>query len=467
MNPKPLWLIYASSESRVYLVHQTAKESLLAIGNLGGSTYDSWRDSLGGRQCQILMARTYLRYLCFADFDGPASATEHLGGTSITDYKNFDYCISLDDETPQFSFMDYAAANWPSHFEEAHVDSADALFTMGAKLYNIASRHYEMWSSRYLRTKITKKDESIPSRLIGHHLAAITSMPTIMGYVLGTGNADINIKDDKGRTPLLWAAKLGHEIVMELILALDSIEADTQDLHGRTPLSYAAEHGLVQAVRMLVGRDAVETDSNDDFGWRMLNTTSREEEVNLIRRMKKFMGRGDIKPESSGRTPLSYAAENGHLETTQVLLARKEVNVNSKNKLERTPLHYAALEGKALVVEQLLKQSEIEADTKDIFINTPLTYSVSNGHEAVARLLLARQDIRLDQEDDDGKTPLLNAVGYRNETMVRLLLQREDVNPYHCEKTSDISPIQLAISLDNVSMIGSFLESVHVEANTR
>ncbi|KAM0478919.1 hypothetical protein ACHAPX_004897 [Trichoderma viride] len=57
--------------------------------------------------------------------------------------------------------------------------------------------------------------------------------------------------------------------------------------------------------------------------------------------------------DSDGRTPLSYAAENGHDQIAQFLLA-KGVDAQSGGSKGRTPLHWAALKGHPRIVQLLL-----------------------------------------------------------------------------------------------------------------
>ncbi|PON27749.1 hypothetical protein TGAM01_v203516 [Trichoderma gamsii] len=57
--------------------------------------------------------------------------------------------------------------------------------------------------------------------------------------------------------------------------------------------------------------------------------------------------------DSDGRTPLSYAAENGHNDISQFLLA-KGANAQSGGSQGRTPLHWAALKGHPRIVRLLL-----------------------------------------------------------------------------------------------------------------
>jgi ankyrin repeat protein len=56
------------------------------------------------------------------------------------------------------------------------------------------------------------------------------------------------------------------------------------------------------------------------------------------------LARDDIDVNSKdecSRSPLSFAAENGHLEVTKLLLARDDIDVNSKDNRGQSPLAYA------------------------------------------------------------------------------------------------------------------------------
>jgi ankyrin repeat protein len=73
----------------------------------------------------------------------------------------------------------------------------------------------------------------------------------------------------------------------------------------------------------------------------------------------------------------------------------------------------------------LLARADVEVNSKDRYGRTPLSWAAGNGHEAVIRLLLARADVEADVEvdskDRDGRTPLSRAAENGHEAVVRLL----------------------------------------------
>jgi hypothetical protein len=88
------------------------------------------------------------------------------------------------------------------------------------------------------------------------------------------------------------------------------------------------------------------------------------------------------------RTPLPWAAENGHEAVVKLLLEKEGVGVDSKAKNGRTPLSWAAENGHEAVVKLLLEKEGVDVDFKDTENGqTPLSWAAEKGHEAVVRLL--------------------------------------------------------------------------------
>jgi ankyrin repeat protein len=62
--------------------------------------------------------------------------------------------------------------------------------------------------------------------------------------------ADVESRDNEGRTPLGWAAEKGHEVVVKLLLERGA-ELEPRDNDGRTPLGWAARRGHEAVANLL------------------------------------------------------------------------------------------------------------------------------------------------------------------------------------------------------------------------
>jgi len=108
--------------------------------------------------------------------------------------------------------------------------------------------------------------------------------------------------DNRGRTPLSYAAHGGNKAVVKLLLGREEVNPDYPDNDGRTPLSYAAE-GVF---------------------WRGIGVYAQV--------VKMLLERADViseKPDNRGRTPLSYAAHAGNEEVVTILLGRQVLNLDT------------------------------------------------------------------------------------------------------------------------------------------
>ena len=129
----------------------------------------------------------------------------------------------------------------------------------------------------------------------------------------------------------------------------------------------------------------------------------------------------ETKNDEYGKTPLLWAAEEGH-EAVVALLLEKGAELDSKSKSGRTPLSLAAGRGREAVVALLLEKGA-ELDSKDRYGQTSLSLAAEEGHEAVVALLLEK-GAELDSKSKSGRTPLSWAAEEGREAVVALLLEK-------------------------------------------
>lgn len=123
-----------------------------------------------------------------------------------------------------------------------------------------------------------------------------------------------------GRTPLLYAAAGGHEVLRMLIDRNAKIHSI--DNHGRTPLSHAAAEGKEAAANLLLASNLVTIDVSDE----------------------------------DGMAPLSLTAQCGH-ESLVTTLLRKHADSNAQSSNSLMPVPLAALNGPSQTVRRLLELS--------------------------------------------------------------------------------------------------------------
>ena len=77
---------------------------------------------------------------------------------------------------------------------------------------------------------------------------------------------DPNRRGHDGSTPLMHAAREGHQRVAGLLLALAGLRPNEQDSEGDTALSHACCAGSLAVVRLLVGRQDTDINTGDSDG---------------------------------------------------------------------------------------------------------------------------------------------------------------------------------------------------------
>jgi ankyrin repeat protein len=189
----------------------------------------------------------------------------------------------------------------------------------------------------------------------------------------------------------------------------------------------AAAYGLGETVLRLLENEH-NADSKDNNGRTPLSWAAENGHEAVVRLL---VDRADVDADSKdnyGITPLSRAAENGHEAAVRLLVDRADVDADSKDNYGITPLSRAALSGHEAVVRLLVDRADVDADSKDNYGITPLSRAAQSGHEAVVRLLVDRADVEADSKDNNGRTPLFWATTYGGEAVVQLLVDRADVD---------------------------------------
>jgi ankyrin repeat protein len=198
------------------------------------------------------------------------------------------------------------------------------------------------------------------------------------------GGADVDPADEEGLTPLHFAARAGHEAVAALLLARGA-DPNARGKFTGTPLHEAAEHGHRGTVELLLAHGAL---ANARSGgshqpltpWHAAREAGHAGIADLLR----AHGGQD---RAALAISIHRAAEYGYLGRLKVLLKQEPDLVSSSDYLyRRTPLHWAANNGHRQAVEFLLA-SGADVAARDKNGDTPLDRAEAMGHPELVELL--------------------------------------------------------------------------------
>lgn len=230
-----------------------------------------------------------------------------------------------------------------------------------------------------------------------------------------------------GDTPLFIAAQLGHKEIVEYLIA-NGADLNIKNNLGRTPLlavTYKYEYSNKEEVYLNIFKQLLNAKGID----LNIGKGSPDHERVIVR---------DISTED-GETSLYMAAKYGCLELVELLLKKEEINVNcSTTKTRNTPLHIAAEQEWTDVMRALVRKGA-DIHAKNRVGKTPLDIAHENGiaeycseiinifdaidkgnYKDVEEAINAGQ---IEKENDQGKTPLCVAAEKGNVKVVKLLLE--------------------------------------------
>ncbi|PGH11101.1 hypothetical protein AJ79_05046 [Helicocarpus griseus UAMH5409] len=159
--------------------------------------------------------------------------------------------------------------------------------------------------------------------------------------------------------------------------------------------------------------------------------------------------------DSTGRTPLSWAAE-----TSQELLAstilEAGAQVDYKGNSGYTPLFYAispkqdfcffeAVEDDLPTLVDVMLTEGIDPNSVNSSGETPLLIAAREGHGRVVDVLLGKSGVNINFKAGDGTTPLHQALSRRRLDVVKLLLKDHRVD-VECKDFSGCTPLQYLVS---------------------
>ena len=331
-------LFVSIHHGKVYFLHQTAREFLLA--DLPSSTTVprelQWHNSITIHHAHTILAELCVRYLNFF-----SSNANLLIGTTL----------ECNHHIHSHAFLDYSAEFWALHFREACISNDDAaIVPLALRICDPDSIAYWVWFRIYEVSRYTEMYQFFTGLLVVSYFGH----SAVVKLLLKEG-PDLESRDDYyGRTPLSWAAENGYQAVVKPLLEEGADLESRDNTYGRTPLSRAAENGHEAVIKLLL-EEGADSESRDNM---------------------------------YGKTPLSWAVYNGH-EAVAKLLLEEGADLESRDTMYgQISLSRAAGNGNEALIKLLLKEGADLESRDTMFGRTPLLWAAENGHESVIKLLL-------------------------------------------------------------------------------
>ena len=279
------------------------------------------------------------------------------------------------DQQVAVPFYEYAADHWMTHAKIVEGEGLDLPNIMMDLTQWPSNRIWAQWWSwkRYDEDLWSESDGTTECMTL-QHVASMYGLGSVMEELIRrcTGNDlerprklervlkwradDLDALDNEGRTPLSWAATIGHEGIVKALLATGKVYVDSRDFYGRTPLSSAAFGGYDGVAKALLATGKVDVDSKDKIGQTPLRRSVMYGHERVV---KALLATGKVKVDAKdslfGRTPLVWAVQFEYEEIVKMLLATGKADVHSKDKYGKTPLTVAMEEGNEEIVK-LLRQ---------------------------------------------------------------------------------------------------------------
>ncbi|KAG4272987.1 hypothetical protein FPRO04_10067 [Fusarium proliferatum] len=276
-------------------------------------------------------------------------------------------------------------------------------------------------------------------------------------------NAESNVKDERKRTPLHWAASRGDDKLTEELIAHGEVLINALDHERRTALCLAIRNGCTTTVKILLQK-GINPNIPDSERQTALHHAAQRGNEEITQILLDHNADPHIYDNNRVR-PWQLAADKGYHQVVRLLLT-KEINLCKK--VQRREEVFLKMVRQDLVpMVQLFLGLEVDKDVKDPFGRTAIALAAKHGSTNVLRLLLSK-DANLSIADSRRQTAFLWAAEAKDTKILSLLVdkikgdqnlnteQRQEIVNHQDAK--GMTALLIAIERDNDKVVKLLLE---------
>ncbi|XP_046649363.1 uncharacterized protein LOC124340776 [Daphnia pulicaria] len=247
-----------------------------------------------------------------------------------------------------------------------------------------------------------------------HAASKYAPKPESLDVILATGKFDINSRDGNGVTPLHYAIR-ENKVEMARYLLEKGADPTIRDNDGITPLHVAAA-SITDSdfLRLLLDNEKVDINESSQSGMTALHFAMRTSNVTAARFLLSERANPNATTHENGYSPLQvavfYARDAQDVDTIELLLSHKDVDVNYLDSNGGNALHYAKnnLHGHGQRIANLLKrngvvETQVNNETEDIIAIMLSSAANLLGVEFITALMKMRAGISNATLRDSGK----------------------------------------------------------------
>ncbi|KAG9645619.1 purine and uridine phosphorylase, partial [Aureobasidium melanogenum] len=428
------------NHSRIYLIHQTAREFLVAhqdYEHSKGIAYNTWKHCVQQAEMEQTMTTICIRCLNLED-----------RGVSPSDELSTDV---LEAGQSRKEFVEYCCEWWTTHYRLSQDTSGEDTFQDVLALYNTEGEMFKFWFDQFWN-RTWQHDRGTSMTPI--RLAALSNHNRVLKHYLDTVGVHVDQSDEDGRTALYWASELSHDKTVQMLLDSGADVNAVGGLYGNALLA-ASYKGCDKIVQMLLDRGADVNVQDGRYG-NALQAASAEgfdKTVHMLldsgadvnagggqyggalqaasyrgydKVVQMLLDRGTDVNTQGGHygNALQAASRGGHEKMVQMLLD-SGADVNARGGEYGTALQAASYEGYDKIVQVLL-DSGIDVNSQSEEYGSALQAASAEDHDKIVQMLLFH-GVQADALDNQGRTALhLAARGGHVELFQYLLAQGAD-----------------------------------------